>query len=38
MQIVRNPAEPLERRKAAISHLSRSKDPAVLKFLEDMLK
>lgn len=37
-QIVRNPAEPLERRKAAISHLSRSKDPGVMKFLEDMLK
>jgi HEAT repeat protein len=37
-QIVRNPAEPLERRKAAISYLSRSKDPGVLKFLEDMLK
>jgi HEAT repeat protein len=37
-QVVRNPAEPLERRKAAISHLSRSKDPGVLKFLEDMLK
>ena len=38
MQVVRNPAEPLERRKAAISHLSRSKDPLVMKFLEDMLK
>lgn len=38
MQIVRNNAEPLERRKIAISHLSRSKDPAVMKFLEDFLK
>ena len=37
-QIVRNPAEPLDRRKSAINHLSRSKDPAVMKFLEDMLK
>jgi HEAT repeat protein len=38
MQIVRNQAEPLERRKTAISYLSRSKDPVVMKFLEDMLK
>ena len=38
MQIVRNTAEPLERRKSAISHLSRSKDPIVMKFLEDLLK
>ncbi|MFL6332998.1 MAG: HEAT repeat domain-containing protein [Pyrinomonadaceae bacterium] len=38
MQVVRNTAEPLDRRKAAISYLSRSKDPVVLKFLEDMLK
>jgi HEAT repeat protein len=38
MQVVRNAAEPLERRKAAISSLSRSKDPVVMKFLEDMLK
>ena len=38
MQIVRNPAEPLERRKTAINYLSRSKDPSVMKFLEDMLK
>jgi HEAT repeat protein len=38
MQIVRNTAEPLERRKSAISHLSRSKDPVVMKFLEDLLK
>src|SRR2546421_4079229 len=37
-QVVRNPAEPIERRKTAISMLSRSKDPQVLKFLEDMLK
>jgi HEAT repeat protein len=38
MQIVRNTAESLERRKSAISHLSRSKDPVVMKFLEDLLK
>ncbi|HEX8147762.1 MAG TPA: HEAT repeat domain-containing protein [Pyrinomonadaceae bacterium] len=38
MQIVRNQGEPLERRKTAISYLSRSKDPVVMKFLEDMLK
>src|SRR5215204_464977 len=38
MQIVRNPAEPLERRKTAISHLSRSKDPEVMTFLESLLK
>ena len=37
-QIVRNSAEPLERRKSAINYLSRSKDPVVMKFLEDMLK
>ena len=37
-QIVRDNAEPLERRKAAISYLSRSKDPGVLAFLEGMLK
>jgi HEAT repeat protein len=37
-QIVRDSAEPLERRKTAISYLSRSKDPGVMKFLEDMLK
>ncbi|HEX8290449.1 MAG TPA: HEAT repeat domain-containing protein [Pyrinomonadaceae bacterium] len=37
-QVVRNSAEPLERRKSAISHLSRSKDPGVMRFLEDMLK
>jgi len=38
MQIVRNPAEPLERRKAAISYLSRSKDREVMTFLESLLK
>ena len=37
-QIVRNAAEPLERRKAAISCLSRSKDPGVMAFLESLLK
>lgn len=38
MQIARNSAEPLERRKRAVNALSRSKDPEVLRFLEDMLK
>jgi HEAT repeat protein/outer membrane protein assembly factor BamD (BamD/ComL family) len=38
MQVVRNAAEPIERRKTAIQMLSKSKDPAVLKFLEEMLK
>ncbi|PYS81991.1 MAG: hypothetical protein DMF67_14630 [Acidobacteria bacterium] len=37
-QIVRNTAEPIERRKVAISMLSNSKDPQVRQFLEDMLK
>jgi HEAT repeat protein len=37
-QVVRNSAEPLERRKSAIGYLSRSKDPGVMKFLEDLLK
>ncbi len=37
-QVVRNPAEPIERRKNAISILSRSKDPQVLEFLAGMLK
>jgi HEAT repeat protein len=37
-QIVRNPAEPLERRKSAINCLSRSKDPGVMAFLESLLK
>jgi HEAT repeat protein len=37
-QVVRNTAEPLERRKTAISYLSRSKDPGVLRFLEEMIK
>jgi HEAT repeat protein len=37
-QVVRNSAEPLDRRKAAISYLSRSKDAGVMKFLEDLLK
>ncbi len=37
MQVVKS-TEPLERKKKAMQMLSRSKDPAVLKFLEDMLK
>ena len=38
MQVVRNNAEPIERRKTAIQMLSRSKDPMVLEFLKEMLK
>ena len=37
-QVVRNSAEPIERRKTAISMLSRSKDPGVMAFLESLLK
>jgi HEAT repeat protein len=37
-QIVNNNAEPLERRKTAISYLSRSKDPQDKAFLESLLK
>lgn len=37
-QVVRNAAEPLDRRKAAISYLSRSKDKGVMDFLESLLK
>lgn len=38
MQVVRDTNEPLERRKRAISMLSKSKDPEVMRFLEGMLK
>jgi HEAT repeat protein len=38
IEIARNPQTPIERRKRAIGSLSRSKDPEVLKFLEDLLK
>jgi hypothetical protein len=38
MQVARNASEPLERRKRAVNALSRSKDPEVRQFLEDMLK
>jgi|GEM_PF-3013051 len=38
IEIARNPQTPMERRKRAIGSLSRSKDPEVLKFLEDLLK
>ena len=37
-QIVSNSAEPLERRKMAISYLSRSKDPQDKAFLEGLLR
>jgi HEAT repeat protein len=36
--IARDPQTPIERRKRAIGWLSRSKDPEVLQFLEDLLK
>jgi HEAT repeat protein len=38
IQIASNPQTPIERRRRAIAWLSRSKDPKVLKFLEDLLK
>lgn len=37
-QVVLNTAEPIERRKTAISMLSRSKDPEVLNFLAGLLR
>jgi len=38
IEIARDQKAPMERRKRAIGWLSRSKDPSVLKFLEDLLK
>lgn len=38
IEIAKNPQEPIERRKRTIGWLSRSKDPEVLKFLEELLK
>lgn len=38
IDIAKNPQVPIERRKRAIGWLSRSKDPEVLRFLEDLLK
>ena len=38
IEIARNPQAPMERRKRAIGWLSRSKDPQVLKFLEELLR
>jgi HEAT repeat protein/outer membrane protein assembly factor BamD (BamD/ComL family) len=38
IEIARNPQTPIERRRHAVSQLSRSTDPEVLKFLEDLLK
>ncbi|MCU1264330.1 MAG: hypothetical protein JWM21_648 [Acidobacteria bacterium] len=38
IEIAKNPQSPIERRKRAIGWLSRSKDPEVTKFLEDLLK
>jgi HEAT repeat protein/outer membrane lipoprotein YfiO len=37
IEIARDPKAPMERRKRAIGWLSRSKDPEVLKFLEELL-
>jgi len=38
IEIARNPQTPMERRKRAIGWLSRSNDPEVLRFLEELLK
>ena len=38
IEIAKNPQTPMERRKRAIGWLSRSKDPEVLRFLEELLK
>ena len=38
IEIARNPQEPMDRRKRTIGWLSRSKDPEVLKFLEELLR
>jgi len=38
IEIAKSPQAPMERRKRAIGWLSRSKDPEVLKFLEELLK
>ena len=36
IEIARDPKTPMERRKRAIGWLSRSNDPEVLKFLEEL--
>ena len=38
IEIAKNQQTPMERRRRAIGWLSRSKDPAVLKFLEELLR
>ena len=38
IEVARDPKAPMERRKRAIGWLSRSKDPEVLRFLEELLK
>jgi hypothetical protein len=38
IDIARNPQEPMSRRKRAIGWLSRSNDPQVQRFLEELLK
>ena len=37
-QVVMNASEPIERRKTALSMLSRSKDPQVIEFIKGMLR
>ena len=38
IEIARDKQTPMERRKRAIGWLSRSKDPKVLEFLQELLK
>jgi hypothetical protein len=38
IEIAKNQQAPMERRKRVIGWLSRSKDPQVLKFLEELLR
>jgi HEAT repeat protein len=38
IEIAKNPQTPMDRRRRAIGWLSRSKDPAVIKFLEELLR
>jgi hypothetical protein len=38
IEIAKNQQTPMERRKRAIGWLSRSNDPQVLKFLEELLR
>lgn len=38
IEIAKNPQTPMDRRRRAVGWLSRSKDPAVIKFLEELLR